>query len=499
MYKFKKITALLAAATITVMCGSGVYAEPETTDSDTAPVTSGDTYIENPNLDIPDTSHAAAALLMDMKSGRVIYSKSADEKLYPASTTKMMTAILALESGKMDDTVTATYEALESITLEDSHMGILIGENLTMTDLVNSTLIYSANDAANVIAVHLGGSMSGFVDLMNAKAQELGMANTHFVNPCGVHDDDHYTTASDLAILARYCMKNDSFREIVSKPTYHINPTNKYSQNRDLPSTNLFLSTARSSSHVYKPCTGIKTGTTEAAGHCLVSSAEYNGMELLSVVLKCDDTDVNAGAYSYTISKSLFDLGFNNYESGVLASPGTVVADSKVYEAKKDKRVTLTVNSEITALIPIGDDISRDVQTTVELNENIAAPITKGQVLGRVSYKYHDTEIASAELIAANDVERNNLLHVFHIIIDFITNPLVFIPVILIIIAILVARSRKQRRERRHKLHKIRERRAIEEGDPRMYAQKRAMRNSELNRTRSKSANSRYSDDKSQK
>ena len=495
----KKLLSAAAAFAIAVSAVFSVSAEPEPTASPEPrenEISSG-IYLENPNLEAPDTSHAEAALLMDMKTGRIIFSKNADEQLYPASTTKMMTAILALESDKMGDTVTATYEALKDITLEDSHMGILVGETLTMTDLINGMLVYSANDASNVIAIHVGGSMDGFVDMMNAKATELGLKNTHFVNACGIHDDNHYTTAADLATLARYCMENETFREIVVKPTYHIDPTNKYSLNRDLPSTNLFLSTARSSYHLYKPCTGIKTGTTDAAGHCLVSSAEYNDMELISVVLKCDDENVNDKAYSYTISKSLFDFGFNNYESGILASPGTVVADSKVYEGKKDKRVSLTVDSEIAALIPIGNDISKDVETTVELASSpVKAPITKGQELGRIIYTYHGKEIASAPLIAANDVELNIPLHILHIIIRTVTNPLVFIPVILIIIALFIARAKKRRLERRKKLHQIRRRRAEQEGDPSIYAQKRTMRNSELSHTSSKASTTRYSDDR---
>lgn len=492
MNKLKKIAGLLLATIITTSA-LPIFAEPTAAPT---PAADNSIFMEDPSLTAPDTSNAGAVLLMDMNSNRVLYSKNADKKMYPASTTKMMTAILALESDKMGDTVTATYEALESITLEDSHMGILIGEVLTMEDLVNSTLIYSANDAANVIAVHVGGSLPDFIDMMNAKAQELGLTNTHFVNACGVHDDDHYTTATDLAKLAKYCMQNEKFREIVKKPTYHIDPTNKYTQNRDLPATNLFLSAARSAHHVYAPCTGIKTGTTDAAGHCLVSSAKYNGMELLSVVLKASDWDVTAGAYSYTISRAMFDFGFNNYESGVLASPGTVVADSKVYEAKRDQRVTLTVENEIYAIIPKGKDISSEITMEVEIQENVSAPITKGEVLGQVVYKYKDGEIARANLLAANDVELNKVLHVFHLIIKFITHPLFFIPVIIIIIALLVKKSKKAKAERRRKLHQIRQRREGTEGTPEEYAQKRTIQNAEQNRRRLKNSNSRYKNDK---
>lgn len=508
MSKKKTFVALLSAAVIALSSIGSVFASEtvsaptetaavEDTGAETAPGdgSSNTIYQENDSLTAPDTSHAEAALLMDMNSGRLIYGKNVDERLYPASTTKMMTAILALESGKMGDTATATYEALKDITLEDSHMGILIGEQLTMTDLVNSMLVYSANDAANVIAIHIAGSMAAFVDMMNTKAQELGMTNTHFVNACGVHNDDHYTTASDLAKLAKYCMQNETFRNIVKQPSYHIAPTNKYALDRNLPSTNLFLSTSRSPDYLYEPCTGIKTGTTEKAGHCLVASAEYNGMSLLAIALKCDDLDVRQNAYSYIVTRDLFDFGFNNYQSGVLASPGNIVYDSAVSEAKDDKRVTLTVDTEVSALIPAGDDISQDVQTSIELPEKLQAPITKGDVLGQVAYIYKGSEIGRANLVAANDVEQNMFLHVFNIIIGIIINPLVFIPVILLIIIAMVVRSRRRRRERKRRIQQLKQRRRAED-EQRFNRTDRITSNSELNRERSKGANSRYSGDR---
>ena len=176
-----------------------------------------------------------------------------------------------------------------------------------------------------------------------------------------------------------------------------------------------------------------------------------------------------------------------------LHRPARLLRTQRYTRQKKDKRVSLTVASEITALIPIGDDISKDVKTDIVLKEKIAAPILKGDVLGEVVYKYHDKEIARADLIASNDVELNMLLHIFHLIINFLINPLFFIPAILIILAVLTARAKKLRMERKKKLHQIRQRRA-EEGSPEIYAQKRKIRNSELNHSRSKSSTSRYSD-----
>lgn len=501
MPDIKKIAAVLASAVIAFSTIGTVFAEPNTDvpEDNTAqenvtdtPAAAGGVYMEDPTLSEPDTSLAEAALLMDMNTGRLIYGKNIDEQLYPASTTKMMTAILALESGRMEDTATATYEALQSITLEDSHMGILIGEELSMIDLVNGMMVVSANDAANVIAVHIGGSIEAFVDMMNRKAQELGMTGTHFMNPCGVHDDNHYTTAQDLAVLAKYCMQNADFREIVKQPRYHMEPTNKYQYARDLPSTNLFLGTARSAYYYYKPCTGIKTGTTEAAGHCLVASAEYNNMNLLTVVLKCADEDYNEKAYSYIVTKRLFDFGFNNYRAGTLATPGNIVADSKVYEAKEDKRVTLTVDADVNALVPNSDnDISKEVEMQVSLPDTVQAPIAKGDTLGTVLFMYRGTQIGSANLIAANDVEQNMILHYIHVGLAILINPLFFIPVILIIIIAMIARAQKKRRDRKRRIQQLRQRKGLG-----VESYDRTTRNSELNRTRSKAANSRYSGDR---
>ena len=501
------MTALLAALLIYAGCAAPALAAPTAaTEAPTqaaaeaeAPADTGqaasNVYLEDPQLTAPNTDHSGAALLMEMKTGRTLYSKNADAKMYPASTTKMMTAIIALESGRMSETATATYEALQSITLEDSHMGILVGAQLSMTDLLNGMLIYSANDAANVIAVQIGGSIDAFVDMMNAKAQELGMTGTHFRNPCGVHDDDHYTTANDLAALARYCMRNETFRSIVAQPTYHIAPTNKYSLDRYLPTTNLFLSTARSSYYLYKPCNGIKTGTTDAAGHCLVASAQHNDMELLSITLKCDDEDMKTKAYSYNVARNLFDFGFSNYETKSIISAGNIVTDSRVNEAKDDKRVTLTVDADITALVPNGGDISDKIEVVTDIPQDLTAPIQKGSAIGTVTYMYNGKDLGTANLIASNDVELDMFKHIFFKILKVITSPLFFIPVIVLIIIALIAKASKQRKERKKRLQQIRQRREAEEAR-KIGTKDRISRNVERNRASGKGGNSRYSDER---
>ncbi len=434
---------------------SGSAASDTSSNTSGAQTSSDTVYIEDDSLTPPDVQYAESALLMDMQSGRLLYGKNIDERLYPASLTKMMTGIIALETGNMSDVVSASYEAIAPITLEDSQIGILTGEELTFEQLVNAMLIHSANDAANVIAVHLGGSLQGFVDIMNNKAAELGMTNTHFANPCGSHDDSHYTTARDMAILAQYAMQNETFRNIVKTVTYKIAPTNLYTSERTLVNTNLFLSTIRSLEHYYPPCTGIKTGHTSQSGYCLVSSAEYNDTELLSVVMNCPNTNDNEGAYSYIDSRTLFDFGFDNYVSQPIAAPGDIVSDSKVLEAKGDTRVALTVETNVNALVPSNVDSAAEIITNINIPDELYAPITKGDIIGTVTYTYKGTQIGTSNLVATNDVERNEILHVLNLILRIITSPFFFIPAIVIILVLIAANAKKKKRDRQKRIQQL--------------------------------------------
>lgn len=466
-------------------------ASEQTPEATKAPASLGDGItMEDPTLTPPQINYAQSALLMDMNSGRVLYSKNLDERVYPASTTKIMTGILALENLNMDDTVTATYEALKTITLEDSHMGILMDEQLTVEQLIKGMLVYSANDAANVLAIQVSGSIDDFVGLMNQKAQELGMTNTHFANPCGVHDDNHYTTARDMAILSKYAMKNESFREIVKIPIYKIPPTNKYTSERILVNTNLFLGTSRSTYYYYPPAIGIKTGHTSQAGYCLVSAAAYNDIEFLSIVMNCRDADTREQAYSYIDSKALFNFGFDNYSHIQIADVGDIVADSKVYEAKEDMRVAVTVENKMSGLIPNGKGNDKNVKTNINLPEKLQAPIKKGDVLGTVEYTYNDVPLGTTNLVATNDVERNNLLHIFHIIIKVITSPFFFVPVIILIIILLYSGHRKKKLERQKKIQQLKKNRQQNEIGKR--TPDRNASRTERNQRDTKGENSRY-------
>lgn len=397
--------------------------------------------------------HAKAALLLDMNTGAVLYAKNEGQKMYPASTTKILTAILALEKGNLSDVVVATEEAISPITIEHSQMGIKVGEELTLEQLLYALLVSSANDAANVIAIHIGGSIDGFVDMMNARARELGATNSNFVNPHGFHDANHYTTASDLALLARHAMKNEKFREIVATKTYDMPPTNLYEKDRKLSSTNHLVSKYRNTSLFYKYATGIKTGHTDESGDCLVASATKGDINLLSVLLGCENENNKEKAYSFTDTTALFEHVFNHFKYHKIASTSEVVADSNVYEAKKRIRVTLGPAQNVEMLLP-NDTDPNEIQAETTLNEKIAAPIRQGEVLGHIQYTLNGKTLISTDLVALNEVKRDEIIHVINSILRIILNPFVLIPllgIILLLIYININR-RKRRKQRRSKL-----------------------------------------------
>ena len=451
--KRKILMTILLSVNILASLLTPAYAEPTVSDTE-------NTASQTTVTDTSPAPHAEAAILLDMKSGKVLYSKNENEKMYPASITKIMTAILTLESGiDFSEVVTATEEAITPITNKHSHMGILVGENLTIENLIYGMMVYSANDAANVLAVRVGGSLDGFVQMMNDKAAELGATNTHFVNAHGFHDDNHYTTASDIATIAKYAMQNETFREIVKTDIYTMEATNKYNEARYLSSTNHLISRRRQVKYYYDKAIGIKTGYTDESGYCLASAAVDGETELLSVVLNCHNiVDGESGLYSFIDSKSLLEYGFNNFKYITIASNGTVLADSSVYEAKDNIRVTLTPQNDICNILPVDIDMD-EVKSETVLNEKICAPIKKGDILGSVTYTYQGEQIGTSSLVAVNDVEKDYIIAAIHTVIKTITHP-VFIVLLLIILYLRFTaknRQKKRRKNRRSKLKHVRQ------------------------------------------
>ena len=356
---------------------------------------------------IPDT-YSSACLLMEESTGKILYSKNANSIMYPASTTKIMTAILTLENCKLSDTAVVSHNAVFSIPSGYSTAILVEGEILTIEQLLNVLLIPSANDAAVVLAEHIAGSVEAFSDMMNSKAVELGCLNTHFVNPNGIHNENHYSTAYDLALIGKYAMQFPTFKEISSKTRYTLPITNAYSkEDRIFNTTNDLIKPNYSSSptnYYYKYATGGKTGYTDPAGQCIVATATKDNISLIAVTLHGDFTEDNLSQRALDC-KALFEYGFNNFSMVSIAQKGDVASNMKVPNATKDSSsLDLLYSDDIYAFVPNGFDTS-SVTPNIKLSSTFA-PIAQDTVLGTISYDI-DGSNYSCNLLASHEVYKN--------------------------------------------------------------------------------------------
>ena len=349
-----------------------------------------------------DKLYAQAAILIDSNTGKVLFEKNMDQKMYPASTTKIMTAILAIENCELDDKVTVNYNAISSIPSGYSTAELITDEELTVKQLLEVLLVHSANDAANVLGMHVGGSIDSFVTMMNSKAQELECTNTNFTNTYGLHDENHYTTARDLAIIAKYCMQNSTFRHFVSQSSCQIAPTNKHAA-RNFTNTNNLINP--SSQYYYKYAIGIKTGYTKEAGNCLISASTKDNFETICVIL---NTGTIHGARCED-SISLFNYAYNTFGIKKVANKNDVVTQTTIYNGTKDtKKLDIVLADDIDALNFLSDD-NNEITPTINIYKNLSAPIAKGTVVGKITYSILNTDY-TVDLIASHDVEKSEFM-----------------------------------------------------------------------------------------
>lgn len=345
-----------------------------------------------------------AGVLIDSNTGKVLYGKNENKKMYPASTTKILTAIIALEKCNLSDKVTASYNAVMSVPSGYSNAEIQTNDVISVEDLLNVFLIHSANEAGFILAEYISGDVDSFATLMNEKAKEIGCKNTHFTNPSGIHDENHYSTAYDMALIAQYCMKNETFRKIVSTSSYTFSPSE--GKTLKFPNTNnLILS---SSKYYYKYAIGIKTGYTTQAKNCLISASTKDGLELISVVLGAQQKD-DGQSVRYSDTINLFNYGFSNYKIKELIAKDTIVKEVIVKNATKDtENLQIVTKDTLTELLPSSTNINTS-NYSIELNENLSAPITEGAVLGKLTYDING-ETYSTDLIAKNSVIRSDVI-----------------------------------------------------------------------------------------
>lgn len=354
----------------------------------------GRVFAETPAPEID----APSAILMDAATGTVLYEKNADEKLAPASVTKVMTLLLvmeALDSGKIgwDDTVTASETASAK---GGSQVYLEVGEQMSVDEMLKSVVVSSANDCATALAEHVAGSESAFVGMMNARAQELGMTNTHFVNCTGLDDEpeakEHLTTARDIAIMSRELLRHDRIRDYTTIWTDTVR-----GGQFGLSNTNKLI-------RFYKGATGLKTGYTSQAGHCLSASASRDGIELIAVVLHASSSSAR-----FSAAKTLLDYGFANY---ALVNP---VPEEPLPPVAVTLGVAETVQAVPESDAPILIDKSRQAAVTrrVELAEAVDAPVVRGQQLGTLRIEADGELLAEIPLVAAEEVPKLRFSDIF--------------------------------------------------------------------------------------
>lgn len=397
---------------------------------------------------------AKGAILYELNTDTVLLEQDADARLYPASTTKLMTALVAMEYGNPEDIITVPAAAVDGLFELGSASYLLAGEEISFMDLMEYMLIASGNDAANAMAIHISGSISAFADLMNNRAQELGCTNTHFVNPHGLHDEEHYTSARDLLRIAKAAMENPTIAEIVAKDEVVLPITNKHPQTTTKYTTNYLISRKSTREYYYEGAIGIKTGTTTPAGLCLVAACVKGDYTYYTVVLGAEKGE-NGERNQFIETAKLFDYGAENFSQQVMLSSSEPIAEVPVRLSNEKDSVVVTPSENITAMLPNAFETA-DLTMKYTVEESVAAPVQAGDVLGKLTVSY-EGKTWQLDLVASSDAARSTVLYILDRITGFfastafkiIVAAIVALIVILVVYVILVNRRRAKRRRRR--------------------------------------------------
>ena len=359
------------------------------------------------------------AVLLDANHGEVLYDMNSGERAAPASTTKLMTCLLVLEavqSGQMslNTQITAGETTYQGLTGNFSTANIKVGEVLTVEELLYCLMLPSANEAANVLAVAVDGSVEDFVSHMNRRAGELGCEGTRFANPHGMDQENHYTTAYDLSLMMQACLEHDEFITVTTTPKHNVPATNM-SKERELYNTNGLVSNWTYSGYLYDKCIGGKTGTTDAAGRCLVAAARDGDEVLISVVLGSGPMEVPGEEKlkqgQFRESRRLLEYGFSNFHRVTITRGDEPVDTVKVTMSRQADEVNVKPQGSITKTLPKSIDLD-DIETDIRLfSKEVEAPVKAGQVMGLMTLSYEGEVYGELDLVAVTSVERSELLH----------------------------------------------------------------------------------------
>ena len=473
MKKRSLLSFLLILCLLAALCAPLALAEePDPAEETETPASDGepeeessassDKPLEPPELHFSTAEGLAmSAILVDLDCDSFIYplyQVNCDMACRPASLTKVMTILLALEAVErgevsMDTVITAGLDCQNGMGDDSSSVYIVAGEQMTLRDLLYCAAVSSGNDACNVIASYLGNGIPNFVSRMNERAAELGCTKTHFVDPNGL-SNDNTTSAYDLCRITLEAMRHPEFMEICDTTAYTVPATN-LNPSRELKNSNALISPdgIYGAGYLYEGAHGIKTGYTRAAGYCLISTAEKDGMRLLAIVMGCDgpyllDTDTR---YNFVNSAILYDWAFENFSSRTVISADEVLEYRDVRLAEGDARVGLKPVSDATLTLPKNAAGLEEVHITLT-NEDLTAPIEAGTRLGEAEVIYNGYKYATVPLVASNSVDLNHWEYLKQQIREFLSRPAVLIVIILLVLLVvaylaLVTRYRRLRRK----------------------------------------------------
>lgn len=405
--QLKKLAALIGALALIFSFAGALAVSPSDYD------------VSMPQNLVAEHLYCESALLVDAQSGEILFSNNSRVRMYPASTTKIATLYLGIVNGPaLDEVITVPSEAVD-IASDSSVIPVKPGDRMTYRDLLYSFMMTSGNDGANAIAVLTSGSISAFVESMNHWVNEIGCAGTHFVNAHGLHDEQHYTTAQDLALMARVAMNNEVFRDIVACAQYDMTITrNGETLQKTVQTRNTLL--VPDQKYYYSDCIGVKTGHTGKAGYCFVGAAQRDGMRVISVVLNCPEDQ-----HKWYDSAKLFEYGFTRYEEMPVQTLFDAVQDTlatvtvsnvdgeDIYNGELKLNLTGVSAESFSVKVVSGSSLAREAALSdfrenvgIVLRSNIEAPIAQGEILGQLSYVSELGGVLTAELSASRSVEK---------------------------------------------------------------------------------------------
>lgn len=354
--------------------------------------------------EIPEIT-APNVMLLQKDTGKILYEKNIDEKIYPASVTKLMTAILVMENCELDEIVTVSENAVKSVPTGYVNANLQVGEQLAVEDLMYAMLLPSANDAANALAEHVSGSIESFSTVMNTKARELGCTNTNFTNPSGLQEEEHYTTVRDLSLIAKEAFSNPTISKIVSTTNYTLLKTNKYEKNDRKFTTTNYMIRKDLKKYYCDYCVGGKTGYTGEAKNCVIEYANKDGIQLIAIVM---GENSKIKGQKFIEAKKLFDYIYQNYENKNIANSKDIYEKIKIANGTKETR-NLEVSFKDNIQILERKDVNiEDLEKQIEYT-NKKAPIQKGEVIGNIEYVYDGIKYRT-DLIANENVEESKVL-----------------------------------------------------------------------------------------